>query len=163
MDWQHFYDGVWLPAIKIKLTLALTLILLVCVGAALVHWKKGGPGIVLTIYVISFAVVVVLGYTGGGLVYGGTRSKTSDAFAAGKASFDQNCAACHPNGGNVIVPASPILNSAHAKSPATLLAFIRNPTLPDGSVGPMPSFAASQVSDQQSVELYNYIANELQH
>jgi mono/diheme cytochrome c family protein len=163
MDWQHFDDGVWLPAIKIKLALAAVLILLVCVSVALVHWKKGGSAIVLTIYAASFAAVVVLGYAGGGLVYGGARPKASDAFAAGKLAFDENCVACHPKGGNAIVPGLPILNSAPAKTSATLLAFIRKPTLPNGSAGAMPAFPPSQVSDQQSNDLYNYIAHELQH
>jgi len=47
------------------------------------------------------------------------------------------------------------------KTPASLLAFIRSPKHPNGSPGPMQSVSPAQITDEQSVELYNYIAHVL--
>ena len=85
------------------------------------------------------------------------------AVAAGKTLYAQNCATCHAGGGNVIDPSSPLLNSSYARSAASLLAFIRSPKHGNGSVGAMPAFFFAQISDRQSIELYNYIANVLGH
>ena len=70
MDWQHFYDGDWLFPIKVKLVLAVILIMLVLNSVFLVHKKSTGSGWVLLNYTASFVVVVALGYFGGNLVYG---------------------------------------------------------------------------------------------
>jgi uncharacterized membrane protein len=70
MDWQHFYDGDWLFPIKVKLVLAVILIMLVLNSVFLVHKKGTGSGWVLLNYTASFVVVVALGYFGGNLVYG---------------------------------------------------------------------------------------------
>jgi len=163
MDWQHFYAGAWLHAIKIKAGLAVVLLILVGVSLILVQRKKSGSAIILTSYTASFLAVVGLGYYGGDLVYGGARPKAPEAYAAGMEVFNNNCVSCHANGGNIIVPSLPLLNSAYTKSPAALLAFIRHPTRPNGAPGPMHAFTPAQVSDPQSVDLYNYIARVLEH
>jgi uncharacterized membrane protein len=163
MDWQHFYAGVWLNQIKIKLVLAVLLLVLVFVSVFLVQRKGTGSAIVLTNYAASFLVVVVLGYYGGDLVYGGTQTKAPEAFVAGMNIFNENCMACHPRGGNVIDPSLPLLNSAYTQSPAAFLAFIRDPKRPNGSAGAMPSFSSAKLSDQQASELFNYIARVLEH
>ena len=162
MDWQHFYAGVWLNQIKIKLVLAVLLVVLVAVSVFLVQRKGTGSAIVLTSYAASFLVVVVLGYYGGDLVYGGTKTKAPEAFVAGMNIFNENCMACHPKGGNVIDPSLPLLNSAYTQNAAALLAFIRDPKRPNGSAGAMPSFSSTKVSDQQASDLYNYIAHVLE-
>jgi mono/diheme cytochrome c family protein len=163
MDWQHFYAGAWLYPIKIKLVLAGVLLVLVFASVFLARKKGAASGIVLTNYAASFLVVVVLGYYGGNLVYGGARPKAPEADVAGMDVFNENCAACHPKGGNVIVPSLPLLTSAYTQNPATFLAFIRNPRRPDGSAGAMPSFSPTKISDQQASELYKYIADVLEH
>lgn len=164
MDWQHFDAGAWLHPIKIKLVLAVILLVLVFASVILVHkQKRAGTGIVLTNYAASFVIVVVLGYFGGNLVYGGTQSKTPESYVAGMNTFNANCAGCHPNGGNVINPALPILNSVYTQSPAAFLVFIRNPRKTNGSQGPMHAFAPTKISDQQAGELYNYVLHVLEH
>jgi mono/diheme cytochrome c family protein len=161
MDWQHFYSGAWLYPIKVKLALAPALLVLVGLSIFLVQKKGIGTPMVLPNYTASFIAVVFLGYFGGDLVYADTKNKGSDPLAAGREVFDANCVACHANGGNVIVPALPLLNSSYTKSPAALLAFIRNPRLPGGASGPMRAFPVEKISDRQAGDLYNYIASGL--
>ena len=163
MDWQHFYAGAWLHPIRIKLVLAIVLLTLVFASVFLAHKKGAGSGIVLANYAASFLIVVVLGYYGGELVYGGERPKAPEAFAAGMDIFNENCVACHPKGGNVIDPSLPLVNSAYTQNPATFLAYIRDPKGPNGAPGPMPSFPPDKISDQQANDLYNYVAHVLEH
>jgi uncharacterized membrane protein len=162
MDWQHFYAGAWLPPIKVKLALAIALLVLVGIAVFLGQRKQSGSALILTNYAACFVLVVILGYYGGDLVYGGVRPKPVEAFAAGMAVFNENCAACHPKGGNVIAPDLPVLNSAYARNPASLRAFIRDPRQPDGSAGPMPAFPPEKISDRQAGDLYNYIVQVLE-
>jgi uncharacterized membrane protein/cytochrome c551/c552 len=163
MDWQHFYAGAWLHPIKIKLVLAGVLLALVFSSVFLAYKKGAGSRIVLINYAASFLVVVILGYYGGNLVYGGTRPKAPEAYLAGMALFNENCVACHPKGGNIIDPSLPLLNSAYLQNPVTFLAFIRNPNRPNGAPGSMPPFPATKISDQQAGKLYEYIDHVLEH
>ncbi|MCL4471636.1 MAG: cytochrome c [Gammaproteobacteria bacterium] len=162
MDWQHFYAGAWLFPIKIKMVLAAILIVLVFASIILAHKKGVGSGRVLLNYIGSFAAVVVLGYYGGGLVYGGAQPKTPETYLAGMNVFNGNCAGCHPNGGNIIDPSLPLLNSSKTVDINTFLAFIRDPKRPDGKPGAMPSFSPEKISDQEASELYKYIAHVLE-
>jgi mono/diheme cytochrome c family protein len=72
----------------------------------------------------------------------------------GEVLFQQNCAACHANGGNVINPQKPLKDGPSLKSFATFLPWIRKP------VQPMPAFPPSTISDRQAKELYDYILAE---
>ena len=161
-DWQHFYDGAWLFPIKAKLALAVILLLLVTAGIFLVHAKGEGARPITLIYVCSFLVVVVLGYFGGDLVYGEQRPTASERYLARKNVFDENCAGCHPNGGNIIDPGLPLLTSTRTRDFDTFLAFVRNPNMPDGATGMMPAFPAGKISERQARELYNYVSRVLQ-
>lgn len=163
MDWQHFYAGAWLFPVKIKLVLAAILIALVFASIILAHKKGVGSGMVLLNYTVSFAVVVVLGYFGGSLVYGGAQPKTPETYLAGMNVFDGNCASCHPGGSNIIDPGLPLLHSSKTVDTKTLLAFIRDPKRPDGRPGAMPSFPPEKISDQDASELYKYIAHALKN
>ena len=163
MDWQHFYAGVWLRPIKIKILLAAVLIVSVSVGIFLAYKKGTGSGLVLINYGISFVIVVVLGYYGGNLVYGGERPKAPESYLSGMKIFNENCVACHPKGGNIIAPGLPLSNSTYTRNPATFLGFIRDPKRPDGSNGAMPSFSPAKITDQQAGELYKYIAHVLEN
>jgi len=161
MDWQHFYAGAWLSPIKIKLVLAVILTVLVF-GNIFLAYKKGvESGIVLLNYLVSFAVVVVLGYVGGGLIYSDTQHKTPETDVAGMTVFNGNCAGCHPKGGNIMEPTLPVLNSAKTADLNTFSAFIRSPKMPDGKPGAMPSFPPEKISDQQASELLKYIVHDL--
>lgn len=163
MDWQHFYAGAWIPPIKIKLVLAAVLIVWVSAGIFIAHKRGPGSGLVMVNYSVSFILVVVLGYFGGDLVYGGERPKAPESYLAGMKVFNENCAACHPKGGNVVDPGLPLLNSTYTRDSTALLAFIRDPKRPDGSPGLMPSFAPKNISEQQARELYGYIVHVLEN
>lgn len=163
MDWQHFYAGAWIPPIRIKLVLAAVLIVWVSVGIFIAHKRGLGSGFIMLNYGVSFILVVVLGYFGGDLVYSGERPKAPEAYTAGMGIFNENCAACHPKGGNIVDPALPLLNSTYTKNSAALLAFIRKPKRPDGSPGAMPAFSPEVISDEQAGELYKYIVHVLEN
>jgi Spy/CpxP family protein refolding chaperone len=75
----------------------------------------------------------------------------------GAALFRDNCAGCHPNGGNIIAPDLPIMGSRKLASFKAFDAFIRAPKMPDGSEGAMPAFSASKISDKQAKELYQFV------
>lgn len=163
MDWQHFYAGAWLYPIKIKLILAAVLIVWIFAGLFYIHKKGIASRFVLMNYAISFVLVVIIGYFGGNLVYGGERPKAPESYLAGMDIFNANCVACHPKGGNIVEPNLPILNSAYTRSPAAFLAFIRDPKRPNGSPGAMPSFSDTKISDQQTSQLYEYIVHVLEN
>jgi hypothetical protein len=78
----------------------------------------------------------------------------------GEKIFNNNCRVCHVNGGNVINPGMPIRGSFKLTNLETFMTFIRNPQLPDGSKGSMPSFSKSQISDDQVKDLYQYIISD---
>ena len=156
MDWQHFYGGAWLLPIKVKLTV--TPILMVLLFAAILLARKFGAmsRIVLPVYFLCFCCVVILGYFGGQLVYGGKTTTAPEAFKVGENIFSANCSVCHPHGGNAIDPRKPILHSPKIEGLDTFLAWIRHPT------APMPAFQAPKISDAQVGELYAYIMNVLE-
>ena len=71
------------------------------------------------------------------------------------------CSSCHVRGGNVFVNALPLRGAPQLSDFNTFLDFIRNPRMPDGSPGPMPSFPPSRISDGQAQILYSYLVNWL--
>jgi uncharacterized membrane protein len=163
MDWQHYYAGVYMLPIKVKLVLGPVLAVLLL--AVILLGKKYGPASkhVLPVYFLSFCTVVVLGYFGGQLVFGSGTSPTSrESFQAGEKIFVANCKSCHPHGGNIIRPDLPMNGAPELKDPETFLAFIRNPMMPSGSRGAMPAFSPSKVSNAQAEELFRYITNVLE-
>ena len=163
MDWQHYYAGIYLLPIAVKLVLAPVLAILLLVGILLGRKKDHMSKPVLLVYFLSFCTVVVLAYYGGQLVYGSGTSPTSrEAFQAGEKVFETNCKSCHPHGGNIIRPDLPLNGASQLNDPDTFLAFIRNPKMPDGSRGPMPAFSSSRITDAQAEELFRYITNVLE-
>jgi uncharacterized membrane protein len=161
MDWQHFYSGVWLFPIKVKLTLAAILTALLLIAIFIGHKKGADSKAGLTVYSLCFLVVVALGYYGGELTYGSKITATPVEYTTGEKIFTANCSACHPKGGNAIMPNLPLVGSSKLAGFDTFLAFVRNPKLPDGKSGPMPPVLPSKLSDKQLNELYDYIINEL--
>ncbi len=170
-DWLHFYHGVLLPAIRMKMILAGTVLLVL--GAAIVlgsEIKLRTIGMTV-LYALAFVAVVGLGYYGGGLVYGrgggasvaaaaggaGAPAAPSAAAKAGEPVFVANCQACHPRGGNSVDPALPLKTSKKLADEKAFVAFIRNPLMPDGTAGAMPPFGADVVTDAQAASLYAYV------
>jgi mono/diheme cytochrome c family protein len=85
---------------------------------------------------------------------------TSKQLGNGENIFNDSCRACHVNGGNIIDSRFPLRGSQKLADFKTFLAFIRNPGMPDGSSGAMPSFSESQISDKWAENLYNYIISK---
>jgi uncharacterized membrane protein len=155
LDWQHFFNGAWLYPIEVKLILAVILLVLLVIGVLVGSKGREGSKLLLVVYTLCFFTVVGLGYFGAQLVYGGKAEATPETYKAGQRIFLANCSSCHPHGGNVIRPQTPIHGSPKLKDLKTFMTQIRHP-LP-----PMPAFSPSKVSDQQADELYQYIVHVL--
>jgi len=174
-DWIHYYHGALMPAIEIKMALAA--LVLVVLGAVII---LGGEirfqGTWLAVLLaLAFVAVTGLGYLGGSIVSGrafalpasatakaasasSPGQEVDPAFARGRQIFGASCQACHGNGGNAIVASLPLKSSAKLASPETLSAFVRNPHMPDGSAGQMPSFPPDQLSAADLADLYVYVS-----
>jgi uncharacterized membrane protein len=154
MDWQHFYKGAWLRPIQVKLVLAGILFILLLTALILNLKREKAPKTILAVYTLGLCNAVLLGFWGGQLVYGKAQEKPR-RVDAGQKIFSQHCLNCHPGGRNTIKPDHPIINSSKLNDPETLIAWIRNP------IPPMPRFAESEISAEQSVALYEYLSSEL--
>jgi mono/diheme cytochrome c family protein len=157
MDWQHYYNGVWLLAIKIKIGLASFLFVVLSTGLIMIFKGQGESKAILVIYVLAFCAVVGLGYFGGRIVFGGQSPAAPESFQAGRKIFHMNCRACHPKGQNIFMADMPIQGSEELADFRTFITFIRHPRLPDGSEGPMPDWPPTQISDQEAKALYRYV------
>jgi len=177
-DWLHFFKGAMIPPIKMKMILASAVLVLLAIGIILGSEVKMHAAPMLVIYGLAFVAVVGLGWYGARLVYGGWSPGSAQAAPsqaapsqggktavvaapAGQKIFADNCSACHPNGGNVVVAELPLKTSKKLASLATFTAFIRSPKMPDGSAGGMPSFPADQINDDQAGDLFTYISSAL--
>ena len=157
MDWQHYYSGLWLRAIKIKLILSGILLALIS-GSVFVNRKSvGHPVLVVPLYALSFLTVVALGYYGGELVLGGRATNIPPAFGQAGSIFEANCAVCHPGGRSVSNPQVALRNTAQLANFEAFVNQLREPKLPNGSPGAMPPIPKETLSDQQAWELYQYI------
>ncbi|MDA8425446.1 MAG: hypothetical protein M0Z80_04855 [Treponema sp.] len=188
LDWIHFYHGVFMPAIKVKIVLAALLVVLLVIGVVLGGKAKPRDGWMMVIYAVCVLLVVGLGYYGAGIIYGrdtgaaalsaaaspaavsaAPRAPTKAADAptetaatagdakAGRRLFADGCEGCHPNGGNVFVSSLPVHGSKRLATLADFVAFIRRPSMPDGSAGNMPAYPASTVSASAAKDLYAYV------
>ena len=73
----------------------------------------------------------------------------------GKAGFNKYCASCHPNGGNIIIPAKTLkkadLEKVGVKSWKDVVGKIRKP-------GPgMTAFNSQTISDKEAKEIAEYV------
>jgi uncharacterized membrane protein len=157
MDWQHYYNGLWLHAVKIKLILSGILLALLS-GSVFIN-RKGvrRPALVVPLYVLSFLTVVALGYYGGELVLGGRATNIPPSFGQAGGMFEARCALCHPGGRGVTHPQLPLRNTPQLANFETFVDHVRNPRLPDGSPGSMPPIPKETLPDEQAWELYQYI------
>jgi mono/diheme cytochrome c family protein len=85
---------------------------------------------------------------------------TSEQLANGEEIFNASCRVCHVNGGNIINPRFPLRGSQKLEDFETFLSFIRNPKMPDGSTGAMPSFPESSISNDETKKLFQYLVSE---
>jgi mono/diheme cytochrome c family protein len=99
---------------------------------------------------------------GGMMGHEGTQETPQETDAvAGESLFRSRCAACHPGGGNTMMPELPLRGAPQLADFDTFVAFMRDPRLPDGSRGPMPPFSADTLTPGQAKSLYHYILNVL--
>jgi uncharacterized membrane protein len=157
MDWQHYYQGAWLQPIVVKIYLAVFLFVLLSIGLFLVLRGREESKALLAIYLAAFFTVGGLGYFGGRLVFGGRAPAAPPALQAGKILFENHCMACHPNGGNTVMPDYIIIGSDNLKDFQTFIGWLRDPRLDNGRRGPMPAIPPNQISDPQAQELYQYL------
>jgi mono/diheme cytochrome c family protein len=163
MDWQHFYHGVFLFPIKVKIGLASFLFVLLTTAMFLLLRGRGESGAMLVIYFLGFLTVGGVGYFGGRIVYESAApppQASTPAMEAGRKIFDTNCSSCHPGGGNIILPQYQLKGSDNLDSFDKFRGFIRDPRLDSGAKGPMPEFPPSMISDQHAQELYQYLKQE---
>ena len=177
-DWLHFFKGVLLTEIKIKMILAAVVLVVLAVGIILGSEIRVRTVALLIVYALASLAVIGLGYFGGRLVYGGWSASAAAAQVApeaapagaqpgapaqappskaGEALFASNCQACHPNGGNIITAQLPLKTSKYLASEQAFVGFIRAPKMPDGSPGGMPAFTPDLLSDLQARDLYQYV------
>ncbi|MBC8392016.1 MAG: c-type cytochrome [Deltaproteobacteria bacterium] len=104
LDWQHFYGGSFLFPIKMKLGLAIVLVVLLLAAVFTSIRSEKGTLLRLLVHLLSLLVVTGIGYFGGELVYGKkiTTIKTTnradsnnDSVVAGAKLFENSCSFCH--------------------------------------------------------------------
>ncbi len=97
-DWQHFYGGTWLFPIKIKLVLAVVLLVILVLALWVRRGAKAVSGKTVAVYGLGLLTVVTMGYFGGELVWGKRAQAVvmaENPVQQGAALFEQNCSACH--------------------------------------------------------------------
>jgi uncharacterized membrane protein len=162
MDWQYYYNGLWLHAIRVKLVLAGILFVLLSIGVFLNRRGEAPFGRIIPIYSLSFLTVVALGYYGGELVLGGRAPYIPPEFRQAESIFNAHCAMCHPGGGNIANPKLPLRNAPQLASFNAFVSQIRNPTLPDGRPGNMPPISREVLSDEEAWDLYQFIVHVME-
>ena len=162
-DWIHYYDGAWSFAIKMKVFLT-GLLFIFLVAAVIIEIRKiGGHMIRFVIYLLCLVAVAGVGYYGGDLVFSQDSTASSIDIQQGERLYAVNCAGCHPDGGNVINSAVPVLGSERLRNLDTFITFNRNPLRPSGVKGIMPSFPKERISDQDLGQIYEYITKGLKN
>ena len=74
---------------------------------------------------------------------------------SGEVLFKEQCALCHPNGGNVVNPKHQLKSGHHMKTFKDFLSWIRKPE------SPMPPFPPAKISEAQAKELYAFIQEQI--
>ena len=132
--------------------------------------KKVVFGTLLALFlpVISFAQMgggMMGGGMGGGMMGpgrgGGYQGQPLQTQGLGEEIYGEDCRSCHAQGGNTIYPNLPLRGSPELADFNTFLSYIRNPTMPNGSGGPMPAFGPERISDGEAKTLYQYLVAAL--
>jgi uncharacterized membrane protein len=160
-DWWHFYAGVWSFPIKVKIYLTIALFIFLVAGIIMEIKNVGGLMSKSVVYSLCVLSVIGLGYFGGQLVFADRLANASDRLDNGEKLYAVNCASCHPDGGNLINPSLPVINSPMLKGPDTFINFSRNPRRPDNSPGSMSAFSKEKLSDNEMKQIYQYIVKSL--
>jgi hypothetical protein len=87
----------------------------------------------------------------------GGRNQAVPSNSQGEEIFIRDCGSCHPGGGNVITPNLPLRGSRQLADFDTFLRYLRRPTMPNGSPGPMPPFPEGKISNEEARSLYQYV------
>lgn len=98
MDWQHFYGGVLLAPIRVKLALAGVLVLLLLLAWKVSPKTDAARKRTIAVYALCLMTVSGLGFFGGELVYGPKATDTAiedDLVRQGARLFAESCALCH--------------------------------------------------------------------
>lgn len=164
MDWQHRYGGAWSFPIKMKIGLAVLLMVLLIVALILGRNLKENSFRVLVVYGLCLLNATALGYFGGELIYGGSgplSAAETEEIQVSAEQFNKSCRACHPGGGNSIKANFPLRSAPQLADFNTFLAYIRNPKARDGSQTIMSAFPVEQLSDIQAREIYQYVIQVL--
>lgn len=156
-DWNRFYGGAWLTEVKMKLVLAVALLLItgLIIGSRPANARKSDR--LLILYLFGTVNVGALGYYGGQLVYEGRAPTAPENLQSGRRVFYSRCSGCHANGGNIILPGHPLRSSQELDSLEQFSKFVRNPRLPDGDQGPMPNFSERELDSQDLKDVFEYI------
>jgi len=157
MDWQYYYAGAWIFPFQMKIALAALLFVLLSATLIVGRIPDVRPSIMRLLFMLCLFNVIGLGYFGGKLVYEGRTPSANDGLFPGRNIFVGHCSGCHSNGGNILFPNLPLRSAPQLVNYEKFIEFIRNPTLPNGSKGPMPAFTQHDLSDQQAHELYEYV------
>ena len=164
MDWQHYFAGGWLFAIKMKLALAVLLFFLLVIAWRAGYKAETVSNSAVILYTLCLMTVTAIGYFGGELVHGG-RAAGKELEMLGveirAEQFTKSCSGCHAHGGNSIKPHLPLKDAPQLVNFGTFLSYIRSPKARDGSQTVMPSFSPERLSDQQAREVYQYIVKVL--
>ena len=140
-----------------KIALATLLFILLSITLIVGRIPDVRPSIMMLLFMLCFFNVMGLGYFGGKLVYEGRTPAATDGLFPGRNIFVGHCSGCHSNGGDILFPNLPLRSAPQLVSYEKFIEFLRNPTLPNGSKGPMPVFTQHDLSDQQAHELYEYV------
>jgi uncharacterized membrane protein len=161
MDWRYYYSGAWIFPIQMKIALATLLFILLSITLIVGRLPDVRPSVMMLLFMLCLLNIMGLGYFGGQLVYEGRTPVAKDGLFPGRNVFVGHCSGCHSNGGNILYPDLPLRSAPQLASYEKFIAFIRDPTLPDGLKGPMPDFTEHVLSDEHAHELYEFIVKEL--
>jgi mono/diheme cytochrome c family protein len=139
-------------------------VLLIFLSTAVIIEIKniGGAMSKFIIYFFCLVAVVGVGHFAGQMVFPQNSSAASSSdLRGGEKLYAANCGGCHPNGGNVINSALPVVGAPELKNLNTFIQYNRNPLRPDGSKGVMPALSKEKISDQEMKQIYEYITKGL--
>ena len=173
LDWIHFWGAALSTPIIVKIILASFIIVVLGAGVIFGNRLKLRTIGMTVVYAAAFIAAVGLGWFGSKLVPGtyqtAARLAASSAPAqadpaastqAGSRLYDGLCSACHPGGANVVAAQLPVKGSKKLADLSGFTAFLRNPTMPDGSAGGMPAFDAAALPDAQIAQLFAFLGAE---
>jgi uncharacterized membrane protein len=151
MDWQHYFSGGWIFPIRLKIGLAVILVVLLLV-AFFMNRKSDGPSFsLLVVYGLCLATVVALGYLGAELVFAARTPPTDQEFSGGRELFHAHCSGCHPYGSNIVDAEHILWDNLRLAKEDYLREWLRKPD------SPMPVFSPDRLSDAKVKELFGYL------